>query len=60
MDSEDIDVMILAAYVVHRINGILGIKRKNTSIDCHSLCEISFTYVIIPLYVHSVCDTTAA
>jgi hypothetical protein len=60
VDSEDTDVVVLAAHAAHKIDGILGLKRKDTILDSRLLCEEDIADVIIPLYVHSGCDTTAA
>eukprot|EP00112_Aurelia_sp_Birch-Aquarium-sp1_P023025 Seg6709.2 transcript_id=Seg6709.2/GoldUCD/mRNA.D3Y31 product="hypothetical protein" protein_id=Seg6709.2/GoldUCD/D3Y31 len=34
IDAEDTDVLVLAAHVAHKINGILGLKRKKEVYDC--------------------------
>ena len=38
LDAEDTDVVILAAYVSHQLEGVLGIKRKREIFNCKELC----------------------
>ena len=37
IDDEDTDVVVLASYVAHQIEGPLGLKRKNNIFDCSAL-----------------------
>ena len=38
IDTEDKDVLVLAAHVAHKVNGILGLRRKQEVYDCKQLC----------------------
>lgn len=60
IDAEDPDVVVLSAYVAHMINGPLAIKRKQSIINCRTLCPNDIAKILIPLHVHSGCDTTCA
>ena len=37
----------------HKIEGILGIKRKNGIFDCKLLCSESDAKIIVPLHIHT-------
>ena len=56
IDAEDTDVIVLAAHVSHKIEGILGIKRKNDIFDCKLLCSESDAEIIVPLHIHTGAD----
>ena len=45
IDAEDTDVVVLASYVAHQIEGPLGLKRKTISLIAqHSLTRTSFHF----------------
>ncbi|KAG1664228.1 hypothetical protein GQR58_019910 [Nymphon striatum] len=60
IDAEDTDILVVSAYVANTIEGDLAIKRKQEIIDCRILCPKEIADIIIPLHIHSGCDTTAA
>ncbi|KAG1648975.1 hypothetical protein GQR58_029417 [Nymphon striatum] len=60
IDAEDTDILVVSAYVADTIEGDLAIKRKQEIIDCRTLCPKEIADIIIPLHIHSGCDTTAA
>ncbi|KAK4322236.1 hypothetical protein Pmani_007032 [Petrolisthes manimaculis] len=60
IDAEDTDILVVSTYVANTIDGDLAIKRKQDIIDCRTLCPKEIADIIIPLHIHSGCDTTAA
>ena len=59
IDAEDTDVIVLAAYVAHQINGDLGIKKKGDIFDCKSLCSKEVAEIIVPLHIHTRADAVS-
>ena len=59
IDAEDTDVIVLAAYVSHQINGQLGIKRKGDIFDCKSSCSKEVAKIIVPLHIHTGADAVS-
>ena len=59
IDAEDTDVVVLAAYASHTIEGKLGIRRKGTVMDCMSLCSAEIARIIVPLHVNSGADAVS-
>ena len=53
IDAEDTDVVVLASYVVHQVDGPLGLKRKNNIFDCSALLHKDTADVIISFHVHT-------
>ena len=53
IDAEDTDVIVLAVHVSHKIEGILGIKRKISIFDFKLLCSESDAKIIVPLHIHT-------
>ena len=53
LDAEDTDVVVLSAYVSHKIDGRLAILRKHKLINCSTLCPNDISDILIPLHVHS-------
>ena len=60
IDSEDTDVVVLSARISHEIEGILGIRKKNTVFDCSKLCSEEMSNVIVQLHVATGCDSISA
>ena len=60
IDTEDTDVIVLAAYVAHNVDGVLAMKRRQNIIDCRSLCPHDIAAILLALHVHSGSDTTSA
>ena len=60
IDSEDTDVVVLSARVSHEIEGVLGIRKKNTIFDCSKLCSKEMSNVIVQLHVATGCDSISA
>jgi hypothetical protein len=60
IDSEDADVVVLSAYVSHRIDGCLAIKRKKGIFDCKQLCNREMSEVIVRFYVGTGCDSISS
>ena len=60
LDTDDTDVVVLAAHAAHRIDDTLGLKRIAGINDCHQLRREDVSDIIIHSYVHSECDTTFA
>ena len=59
IDAEDTDVIVLAAYVAHQINGDLGIKKKGDIFDCKSLCSKEVAEIFVPLHIHTGADAVS-
>ena len=59
IDAEDTDVVVLAAYVAHTTDGILGIRRKKIVIDCRKLCLPEVAQVLIPLHLFTGADSVS-
>ena len=59
IDAEDTDVIVLAAYAAHQIEGPLGIKRKGFVYDCKKLCSPEVADVIVPFHVHTGADAVS-
>lgn len=59
LDAEDTDVVVLAGYVAHQVDGVLGIKRKGSIFDCRSLCSPEMAQVIVPLHIHTGADAVS-
>ena len=63
LDAEDTDVVVLSAYVAHKLNGVLGIKssRQNKYIyDCKQLCTEEEYQSVIPLHIFTGSDAATA
>jgi len=60
LDTEDTDNYVQAAYVAHRTQGILCVKRKHQLIDAQCLYSEAMYASMIPLYVLTGCDHTLA
>ncbi|XP_022252218.1 uncharacterized protein LOC106468191 [Limulus polyphemus] len=60
IDAVDPDVVVLAAYVAHRTQGILAIKYKKSFIDCKALYSKEVADIVILLHIHSGSETTTA
>ena len=60
IDSEDADVVVLAAHVGHKFSGVLGIKRKKRIFDCKLLCTSKMAEVAIRLHVMTGCDSVSS
>ena len=56
LDTEDTDNYVQAAYVAHRTQGILCMKRKHQLIDAQCLCSEAMSASVIPLHVLTGCD----
>ena len=56
IDSEDTDVVVLASYVAHNVDGVLAMKRRQNIIDCRSLCPHDIAAILLALHVHSGSD----
>ena len=50
LDAEDTDVVVLSAYVSHKIDGTLAIMRKHKLINCSTLCPNDISDILIPLH----------
>eukprot|EP00794_Sanderia_malayensis_P017851 gene17851-19634_t len=59
IDAEDTDVLVLAAHVAHKVNGILGLKRKKEIYDCKQLCTEEVSKIIVPLHIHTGADAVS-
>ena len=59
IDAEDTDVIVLAVYVAHQINGDLGIKKMGDKFDCKSLCSKEIAEIIVPLHIHTGADAVS-
>eukprot|EP00794_Sanderia_malayensis_P000931 gene931-241_t len=59
IDAEDTDFLVLAAHVAHKVNGILGLKRKKEIYDCKQLCTAEVSKIIVPLHIHTGADAVS-
>jgi len=56
LDTEDTANYVQVAYVAHRTQGILCVKRKHQLIDAQCLCIEAMSASMIPLHVLTGCD----
>jgi hypothetical protein len=59
IDAEDTDVVVLCAHVAHKIEGVLGLKRKKSVLDCKKLCTADMASIIVPLHIHTGADAVS-
>ena len=59
IDAEDTDVVVLCAHVAHKIEGVLGFKRKKSVLDCKKLCTADMASIIVPLHIHTGADAVS-
>lgn len=60
IDAEDTDVLVLVSYVAHQIEGMLGLKRKKSIIDCATLLDKDISDIIIPFHIHTGADAISS
>ena len=60
LDAEDTDVVVLSAYVAHKLNGVLGIKKNKYIYDCKQLCTEAEYQSVIPLHIFTGFDAATA
>ena len=60
IDAEDTDVVVLASYVAHQIEGPLGLKKKPNIFDCSALPHKDIADVIIPFHIHAGADALSS
>ena len=58
IDAEDTDVVVLAFYVAHQIEGPLGLKKN--IFDCSALPHKDIADVIIPFHMHTGADALSS
>ena len=58
INVEDTDVLVLVSYVAHQLEGMLGLKRKKSIIDCALNKDISD--ISIPFHIHTDADTISS
>ena len=59
IDTEETDVVVLAAYVAHHVEGNLYLKWKGAIYDCKKLCCAEYADVIVPFHVHTCADAVS-
>lgn len=59
IDAEDTDVLVLACYASHEIDGTLLLKRKQHLYNCTDMCSKEITRILVPLYVLTGTDVTS-
>lgn len=60
IDAEDTDVIVLASYVAHQIEGTLGLKRKKGIFNCASILAKEIADIIIPFHIHTGADAISS
>ena len=60
IDAEDTDVVVLSAYVAHKLDGVLGIKRKKCIHDCKQMCTEEEYQSVVPLHIFTGSDAATA
>ena len=58
IDAEDTNVVVVCAHVAHKIEGVLGLKRKKSVLDCKKLCTADAS-IIVPLHIHTGADAVS-
>ena len=60
IDAEDTDVLVLASYRAHQVEGVLGLKRKRAIFDCAALVDKEIPDVIVPFHIHTGADAVSS
>jgi hypothetical protein len=60
LDAEDTYVVVLSAYVSHKLDGVPGIKKKKSIYDCKLLCTEEEYRSIVSLHIFSGSDAATA
>ncbi len=59
MDSEDTDVVAIAAQVAHKISKELCLYRRGHNYDCRALCSPEVAAAVIPLHALTGADAVS-
>lgn len=53
-------MLVLVSNVAHRIEGMLGLKRKKNIKNYGTLLDKDISYIIIPFHIHNAADAISS